>query len=96
MSEPTGVPGKQKIDLAIQAADLYVGLLKDNDRIGLVRFNQNAANPGDVAILGDEDAVRAGVQRVFDAGGTEFSGALFGSREDVERTRALLKELATS
>jgi hypothetical protein len=48
MSEPTGVPGKQKIDLAIQAADLYVGLLKDNDRIGLVRFNQNAANPGDV------------------------------------------------
>ena len=48
MSEPTGVPGKQKIDLAIQAADLYVGLLKDNDRIGLVRFNHNAANPGDV------------------------------------------------
>jgi len=48
MSEPTGVPGKQKVDLAIQAADLYVGLLKDNDRIGLVRFNENAANPGDV------------------------------------------------
>lgn len=48
MSEATGVPGARKVDLAIQAADLYVGLLKDNDRIGLVRFNENAANPGDV------------------------------------------------
>lgn len=48
MSEPTGVPGAQKVDLAIQAANLYVGLLKDNDRVGLVRFNASAANPGDV------------------------------------------------
>ncbi len=48
MSEPTGVPGARKVDLAIQAADLYVGLLKDNDRIGLVRFNASAVNPGDV------------------------------------------------
>lgn len=48
MSEPTGVPGASKADLAIQAANLYVSLLKDNDRIGIVRFNHNANNPGDV------------------------------------------------
>ncbi|GAA4439505.1 hypothetical protein GCM10023091_21780 [Ravibacter arvi] len=48
MSEPTGVPGASKMDLAIQAANLYVSLLKDNDRIGIVRFNHQAANPGDV------------------------------------------------
>jgi hypothetical protein len=57
---------------------------------------EGAANPGDVALLGDEDAVRAGIQRVFDAGGTEFSAAVFGSRDEVARTRALLKELAGS
>ena len=55
---------------------------------------EGAANPGDVAIVGDEEAVRAGVTRVFDAGGTEFSAAVFGSREEVDRTRGLLKELA--
>jgi hypothetical protein len=48
-----------------------------------------------VAIVGDEDAVRTGIQRVFDAGGTEFSAAIFGSGEEVDRTRALLKELAS-
>ncbi len=48
MSEPTGVPGASKMDLAIQAANLYISLLKDNDRIGIVRFNQQAANPGDI------------------------------------------------
>jgi hypothetical protein len=48
MSEPTGVPGAAKVDLAIQAANLYISLLKDNDRIGIVRFNDAAANPGDV------------------------------------------------
>ena len=48
MSEATGVPGASKMDLAIQAANLYVSLLKDNDRIGAVRFNDSAANPGDV------------------------------------------------
>jgi 5,10-methylenetetrahydromethanopterin reductase len=55
---------------------------------------EGAANPGDVAIVGDEEAVRAGIQRVFDAGGTEFSAAVFGSGEEMARTRALLKELA--
>jgi F420-dependent oxidoreductase-like protein len=54
---------------------------------------EGAAQPGDVAIVGDEEAVRAGVQRVFDAGGTEFSGALFGSAEEIGRTRALLQDL---
>jgi len=48
MSEPTGVPGASKMTLAIQAANLYVSLLKDNDRIGVVRFNDAAVNPGDV------------------------------------------------
>lgn len=50
MSGPTGVPGKTKVDLAIEAANLYTSLLKDNDRIGLVRYNDHANNPGDVLL----------------------------------------------
>ena len=55
---------------------------------------EGAAGPGDVAIVGDEEAVAAGIRRVFEAGGTEFSAAAFGSRDDMKRTRALLVELA--
>ena len=50
MSEPTGVPGKRKVDLAIEAAQLYISLIKDNDRIGLSRFNNVANDPGDIVL----------------------------------------------
>ncbi|WP_018622927.1 M64 family metallopeptidase [Spirosoma luteum] len=63
MSEPTGVPGASKMDLAIQAANLYIALLKDNDRIGVVRFNQVANNPGDILqplVLAGDPATGAG------------------------------------
>ena len=55
---------------------------------------EGAAGPGDVAIVGDEEAVAAGIRRVFEAGGTEFSAACYGSRDEIGRTRALLAELA--
>ncbi len=50
MSGATGVPGQTKIDHAIEAAQLYVSLLKENDRIGLVRYNDHADDPGDVLL----------------------------------------------
>jgi|GEM_PF-721747 len=86
MSEPTGVPGASKMDLAIQAANLYVSLLKDNDRIGAVRFNNTAQNPGDVlqplAVAGDpvSGAGRAAVRAALTpasltpAGSTSIGG----------------------
>src|SRR5262249_39280069 len=42
MSEPASVAGETKTDYAIAAANLYVSLLKQNDRIGLVRFNDRS------------------------------------------------------
>jgi len=42
MDGATGVPNEQKIHHAIFAAELYVSLLKDNDKIGVVRYNQNS------------------------------------------------------
>jgi F420-dependent oxidoreductase-like protein len=55
---------------------------------------EGAAHPGDVAILGDEDTVRAGVTAIADAGGTDFAASVFGSAEEQARTTALLAEIA--
>lgn len=49
MDGATGVVGVRKVDMAIEAARLYVALLKDNDKIGVVRYNQ-ASGPGDVLL----------------------------------------------
>lgn len=50
--------------------------------------------PAGVAIVGDEEAVATQIGRVADAGATDFAGSLFGSREERERTFALLAALA--
>ena len=47
---------------------------------------EGAANPGDIAIVGDEAALTAGVQRIKDAGATDLEVAPFGSPEEVDRT----------
>jgi 5,10-methylenetetrahydromethanopterin reductase len=52
---------------------------------------EGAAGPGDVAIVGDEDAVAAQIQALADAGVTDFGAAEVGPGEDRERTRSLLK-----
>lgn len=59
MEEDSGVPGQRKIDHAIDAAKLYVSLLKDNDRIGIVRYNDEARDPEDI-LLGMQVADAAG------------------------------------
>jgi hypothetical protein len=50
MEEDTGIPNERKIDHALAAANLYVSLLKENDRIGIARFNDHANDPGDVRL----------------------------------------------
>lgn len=54
---------------------------------------EGAAGPGDVAIVGSEAEVRAGIQRVADAGATDFVAAEFGSSAERARTRDLLRSL---
>ncbi|WP_406661463.1 M64 family metallopeptidase [Methanolobus sp. ZRKC3] len=44
MADATGEASQRKIDHAIYAAELYVSLLKDNDRIGLVRYNHHSSD----------------------------------------------------
>jgi hypothetical protein len=51
MDHPTGEQASRKIDHAIFAVDLYTSLLRDDDRIGLVRFNQHSTvDDGDLLV----------------------------------------------
>lgn len=55
---------------------------------------EGAATPGDVAIAGSEDEVRAVLAGLDESGVTDFAAAPFGSSEEVGRTMALLSGLA--
>jgi alkanesulfonate monooxygenase SsuD/methylene tetrahydromethanopterin reductase-like flavin-dependent oxidoreductase (luciferase family) len=55
---------------------------------------EGAAGPEDVAIVGAEDDVRAGIARLEDAGATDFAAVEFGAGEaERTRTRELLRSL---
>ena len=55
---------------------------------------EGAAGPADVAIVGNEEEVTAQIRRFADGGATEFSGAVYGTPDEVERSQALLGSLA--
>jgi F420-dependent oxidoreductase-like protein len=55
---------------------------------------EGAEGPPDVAIVGDEDAVAAGIAAMAEAGASELSASIFGSAEERERTRVLIGQLA--
>jgi F420-dependent oxidoreductase-like protein len=55
---------------------------------------EGAEGPADVAIIGNEDEVAAGLTAFADAGATDFGAVEFTlNDEDAARTRALLKQL---
>jgi F420-dependent oxidoreductase-like protein len=55
---------------------------------------EGAAGPADVAIVGSEDEVRAGIERVAESGCTDFVASEFGATdEERTRTRDLLRSL---
>ncbi|GII83119.1 LLM class F420-dependent oxidoreductase [Sphaerisporangium siamense] len=56
--------------------------------------HEGAAGPGDVAIVGDEERVRAQIRALADSGVTDFAAAPLAEGEDAVRTRELLASLA--
>lgn len=56
---------------------------------------EGAAGPGDVAIVGAEDAVAGQVKALAEAGVTDFVALQYGRGEEERRTRDLLKSLAS-
>ena len=55
---------------------------------------EGAAGPGDVAIVGDDAAVRQQVEALAGIGVTDFVAGEFATGDDAARTRALLRDLA--
>lgn len=49
-----------------------------------------AASPSDIALVGDEDTVAGELSQLEDAGATDFAASIVGSRDDRQRTAALL------
>jgi 5,10-methylenetetrahydromethanopterin reductase len=56
---------------------------------------EGAAQPGDVVLTGDEDAVAAQIGALEEAGVTDFVAAEYSRGDDQVRTRALLKSLVS-
>jgi 5,10-methylenetetrahydromethanopterin reductase len=54
---------------------------------------EGVEGPGDVAVVGDEDAVRARLDHFAGIGATDFLANIFGSGEERDRTRAFLRSL---
>ncbi len=53
---------------------------------------EGAATPGDVALVGDESELRAGLRSLADAGVTDFAASLYpADAEAIERTTAFLE-----
>ena len=55
---------------------------------------EGAERPSDIALLGDEDAVVAAIERLAAAGATDFVASISGNLEERDRTFAVLSELA--
>lgn len=55
---------------------------------------EGAAGPADVALVGDEESVRAQVAALAEAGATDFMASPFGSDQEQVVTRSLLADLA--
>lgn len=55
--------------------------------------HEGLAGPEDLALIGDIDTVAAGLQRFSDAGATTVVANPFGSKEQVDATRAAVAEL---
>jgi 5,10-methylenetetrahydromethanopterin reductase len=54
---------------------------------------EGAEGPADVAIVGDEATVAKGIQRLADTGITDFAAAQFGTKDEHNATRDLLRSL---
>ena len=78
------------------SADKELALYRQLPSYRAMLDREGAAGPGDVAIVGDEDAVAAQIAELADAGVTDFTAAPFAHGPDRERTRSLLKTLTAA
>ena len=73
-----------------KAIDATSAMYRDLPSYRAMFDREGAAGPGDVAIVGSEDAVLESIDDLRQAGVTEFTASEYGAAEDRARTRALL------
>jgi len=82
------------VDAARAAADKTFAIYGTLPSYAAMIEKEGASSPGGVAIVGDEESVAAQIRHLDEVGATEFSGAPFGTRDEIGRTTALLADLA--
>lgn len=82
------------VDAARATADRAFAIYGSLPSYQAMIAKEGASSPGGVAIVGDEESVAAQIRHFDQIGATEFSGAPFGSGDEMGRTVALLAELA--
>jgi alkanesulfonate monooxygenase SsuD/methylene tetrahydromethanopterin reductase-like flavin-dependent oxidoreductase (luciferase family) len=55
---------------------------------------EGADSASDIALIGDEDSVRASIERLGAIGTTDYVAYIVGNAEDRERTFGLLSDMA--
>lgn len=79
------------VDVARQQAASTFGVYGGLPSYRSMLEREGAGGPEDVAIVGDEATVEAGIRSMADAGVTEFSAVCFGSGDTIRRTTQLLR-----
>jgi hypothetical protein len=92
MLEPSGIPGKRRLDVLHDSAPIYVNLLPDNHGIGVVSFDQDSypVKPVLQADAGGRSEANIGIADVAPAG----PSALTAIGDGVERAHNTLAPLA--
>lgn len=72
--------------------DEYFAMAGQVPEYRAVLDREGVAGPGDIAVVGDEDAVLRQIDRLRDAGVTEFLAAPFGTPAEQARTLHLLAQ----
>jgi F420-dependent oxidoreductase-like protein len=84
------------VDAAMERTVQVFGMYGDLPSYRAMLDREGVRGPGDVAIIGSEDAVAAQVAALADAGVTDFVASEVMAGEAARRTRTLLMDLAVS
>jgi F420-dependent oxidoreductase-like protein len=83
-----------EVDAVRAAIDERYASVGDVPHYRAIFDREGVSGPGEAAIIGDEKEVRRRIQRLFNAGATEFLALPAGSAPDKPRTIELLASLA--
>ena len=82
------------VDAARERIDEAMAIYPNLPSYAAMLEREGAKSASDIALIGDEDAVAAGVERLAQAGATDFVASILGTPEEHDRTLRLLSELA--